>query len=93
MIGEKLFPKFNIMSAILTHLTESQFEEHILPFLRTARRGYKCSIPLFKVFNYILYRLHTGCQWEQLPVAAAPGEPTKKNQLAGGVLPFSQMEP
>ena len=35
MIGEKLFPKFNIMSTILTHVTESQFEEHILTQVAT----------------------------------------------------------
>jgi hypothetical protein len=33
-----------------------------------AKRGYVCSIPLYKIFNYILYRLHTGCQWERLPI-------------------------
>jgi len=33
-----------------------------------AKRGYECSIPLYKVFNYILYKLHTGCQWELLPI-------------------------
>ena len=56
------------MSTIPTSLTEEQFNEHIRPYLNTARRGYECKIALYKVFNYILYRLHTGCQWEELPI-------------------------
>lgn len=56
------------MSTIPTRVTEKQFDEHIRPHVSTAQRGYECRIPLYKVFNYILYRLHTGCQWEQLPI-------------------------
>jgi transposase len=28
-------------------------------------------IPLFKIFNYVLYRLPTGCQWAQVPIEHA----------------------
>jgi len=56
------------MSTIPTSLTENQFDQHIRPFISTAKRGYECQIPLYKVFNYILYRLHTGCQWHRLPI-------------------------
>ena len=66
------------MSTIPTSLTEEQFDEHIRPNLNTAKRGYECKIPLYKVFNYILYRLHTGCQWDRLPIDPAPDEPEKK---------------
>jgi transposase len=66
------------MSTIPVSLTQEQFEQHIRPGLSVAKRGYECSIPLYKVFNYILYRLHTGCQWEQLPLDNAPDDPTKK---------------
>jgi transposase len=66
------------MSTIPTSLTEKQFEEHVRPYLSVAKRGYECSIPLYKVFNYILYRLHTGCQWEQLPIERDQGDPRKK---------------
>jgi transposase len=58
------------MSAIPTSVTQDQFNEHVLPYLNTAKRGYVCSIPLYKVFNYMLYRLHTGCQWEEVPIEA-----------------------
>ncbi len=56
------------MSTIPTSLTENQFDEHVLPYLSVAKRGFICKIPLYKVFNYILYRLHTSCQWEELPI-------------------------
>ena len=36
--------------------------------MSTGKRGPKPKISLFKIFNYILYVLHTGCQWERLPV-------------------------
>ena len=35
--------------------------------------------PLYKVFNYILYRLHTGCQWGRLPIDSAPNDSEKKS--------------
>jgi transposase len=30
------------------------------------------------VYNYILYRLHTGCQWDELPLDPDPNDPEKK---------------
>lgn len=66
------------MSTIPTSLTESQFAEHVLPHLSVAKRGFVCKIPLYKVFNYILYRIHTGCQWDQIPIDPDPNDPEKK---------------
>ena len=66
------------MSTIPVSLTQDQFEQYIRPSLSVAKRGYECSIPLYKVFNYLLYRLHTGCQWERLPIENDPDDPTKK---------------
>ena len=66
------------MSTIPTSLTENQFDQHIRPHLSVAQRGYECQIPLYKVFNYILYRLHTGCQWEQLPIEKEDKHSKKK---------------
>jgi len=48
-----------IMSIIPTSVTDTQLSQ--------SRRGYVCKIRLVEVFNLILYRLHTGCQWRQLP--------------------------
>ena len=66
------------MSTIPTSLTEKQFDEHIRPCISVAKRGYESKIPLFKIFNYILYRLHTGCQWYQRPIGGLPNSPEKK---------------
>lgn len=66
------------MSTIPTSVTEEQFEEYIRPYLKTAKRGYECKIELYKVFNYILKRLYTGCQWAQLVMAADPNHPEKR---------------
>jgi transposase len=66
------------MSTIPTSVTEKQFDEHIRPYISTAQRGFECQIPLYKVFNYVLYRLHTGCQWDQLPIEPDPDDPEKK---------------
>lgn len=66
------------MSTIPTEISQKQFEKYVLPHLSTAKRGYVCKIPLYKVFNYILYRLHTGCQWHRLPIDPDPTNPEKK---------------
>lgn len=69
------------MSTIPTSLTEKQFEEHVRPYLSIAKRGYECSIPLYKVFNYILYRLHTSCQWKKLPIDPDQDD-LRKNEIS-----------
>lgn len=74
------------MSTIPTSLTENQFDEHIRPYISTAKRGFECQIPLYKVFNYILYRLHTGCQWAQLPIDPDKDDSEKKNSA---MMPFT----
>jgi hypothetical protein len=69
------------MSTIPVSLTQDQFEQYIRPSVSVAKRGYECSIPLYKIFNYLLYRLHTGCQWERLPIDNDANDPTKKKSL------------
>jgi transposase len=56
------------LSAIPTKLTPEQFAQYVEPYLSKAQRGYVCEIPLYKIFNYVLYILHTGCQWDELPI-------------------------
>ena len=53
---------------IPTHLTEYEFNEFVLPHLSygTALRGPKPYVPIYKMFNYILHVLHSGCQWKLL---------------------------
>ncbi len=53
---------------IPTKVTKEQFHAYIEPRLSKAKRGYVSKQPLWKIFNYVLYKLHTGCQWEELPI-------------------------
>lgn len=62
------------MSTIPESVTERQFTDYILPNLTIAKRGYVSRTPLVGIFNLILYRLHTGCQWDCLPVAKSANE-------------------
>jgi len=55
-------------SRIPATLTEKDFNEFVFPFLITGRRGPKSKIASYKIFNYILYLMHTGCQWYMLPI-------------------------
>ena len=66
------------MSTIPTSVTEKQFNEQIRPHLTTAKRGYESKIPLYKIFNYILFRLHTGCQWYRISIDSDANDPRKK---------------
>jgi transposase len=61
------------MSMIPDSVTEAQFSEYIEPSLSKAKRGYVCRIGLYLVFNAILYKLHTGCQWAKLPMVSLLG--------------------
>jgi transposase len=78
MVVEPTQKRSSTMSTIPISVTETQFDEHIRPYLRVAKRGYECKIPLHKVFNYILYQLHTGCQWYRLPIDPDRSDPDKK---------------
>ncbi len=49
-------------------MTIEQFEEFVLPHLHLGSRGPQPELALYVMFNYILKRLHTGCQWEELPI-------------------------
>lgn len=54
-------------------VTRKQFNKYINHFLSRGRRGPKPKISRCKTFNYILYVLHTGIQWNQLK--------TKRNEI------------
>ena len=47
-------------------VAEKDFNRYIKPYLRTPVKGVKQKISNYKIFNYILYVLHTGIQWRQL---------------------------
>ena len=53
---------------IPTALREKEFNQLVLPHLKKGTRGPDKKISFFKLFNYILKLMHTGCQWEQIPI-------------------------
>ena len=56
------------MARIPTQVTKGQFTRYIYPLLSKAQRGYESDMPLYKIFNLILYKLYTGCPWSALPI-------------------------
>jgi hypothetical protein len=61
---------------IPVQLSESEFETFILPHLSMPKRGPKCKLGYYCVFNLILRVLYTGMQWKCLPVPKDPdGKP------------------
>jgi transposase len=53
---------------IPVQLSESEFTAFILPHLSMPKRGPKCKLGYYRVFNLILWLLYTGMQWKCLPV-------------------------
>ena len=53
---------------IPVQLFEPEFDAFILPHLSMPKRGPKCKLGYYRVFNLILWVLYTGMQWKCLPV-------------------------
>jgi transposase len=62
-------------------LTEEQFQTVVEPHLSRAQRGYACKIPRYRLFNYLLHVLYTGCQWPALQASIECDE-TGKPELS-----------
>jgi transposase len=61
---------------IPVQLSEPEFEAFILPHLSMPKRGPKCKLGYYRVFNLIVWVLYTGMQWKCLPVPTdAQGNP------------------
>src|SRR5215471_15492269 len=61
---------------IPVQLSETEFSAFILPYLSMPKRGPKCKLGYYRVFNLILRVLYTGMQWKCLPVPTEPdGKP------------------
>ena len=61
---------------IPVQLSETEFTVFILPHLSMPKRGPKCKLGYYRVFNLILCVLYTGMQWKCLPVPHdAQGKP------------------
>ncbi len=57
---------------IPVQLSEPEFTAFILPYLSMPKRGPKCKLGYYRVFNLILWVLYTGMQWKCLPVPTDP---------------------
>lgn len=64
--------------SIPTQITEKDFNNFILHHLTIAKRGFVSKIPLYKIFNYILKILYTGCQWKEIPIEVKKDNPNEK---------------
>ena len=53
---------------LVKRVNQKEFNRYILPQLKKRFKGPKPKLSLYKIFNYILYVLSSGCQWEQLPI-------------------------
>jgi transposase len=53
---------------IPVQLSEPEFTAFILPHFSMPKRGPKCKLGYYRVFNLILWVLYTGMQWKCLPV-------------------------
>src|SRR3989338_5997446 len=66
-------PQKLVYNAIPKQISLKNFNHYIKQCLKTRFKGPKPKLSFYKVFNYILYVLHTGIQWEQLR--------TRRNEL------------
>ena len=62
-----------IYNEIPKQVSRKDFNRYINPYLRKPKKGPKPKLSHYKIFNYILYVLHTGIQWNQLR--------TRRNEL------------
>src|SRR5437588_10533988 len=53
---------------IPVQLSEPECTAFILPHLSMPKRGPKCKLGYYRVFNLILWVLYTGMQWKCLPI-------------------------
>jgi transposase len=61
---------------IPVQMSEGDFNEFVLPYLTRGKTGPRNKVTYFRIFNYILKLIHTGCQWENLPIEKdASGKP------------------
>src|SRR5215467_13840013 len=65
-----------VTTSIPVQLSEPEFTAFLLPHLSMPKRGPKCKLGYYRVFNCILWVLYTGMQWKCLPIPQdAQGKP------------------
>lgn len=61
---QKLKP--NYYNKLPRKVSQNEFNTFIKPCLSRGKRGKQTKISSYKIFNYILYVLRTGMQWDEL---------------------------
>jgi Putative transposase of IS4/5 family (DUF4096) len=59
---------FERIKKLPVRVTRKDFNRYILPHLSRCRRGPRGKLSRYQIFNYILFVLHTGIQWNRLPI-------------------------
>jgi len=57
-----------LSTALPQKVSRKKFNKYIRMHLSRGSRGPKPKLSHYKIFNYVLYVLHTGIQWDQLPI-------------------------
>jgi transposase len=57
-----------VTTPIPVQLSEPEFDAFSLPHLSMPKRGPKCTLGYYRVFNLIWRGLYTGMQWKCLPI-------------------------
>ncbi|MBI5076963.1 transposase [Candidatus Falkowbacteria bacterium] len=60
------YPHGNKWQELPVKVRLATFNKFVEPYLSRVKHGPKSKISRCKIFNYILYVLHTGSQWNQL---------------------------
>ncbi|MEL7120628.1 MAG: transposase, partial [Bacteroidota bacterium] len=54
---------------MLVNLSKKFITKNLLPHLSSSNLGRKPKVPLWRIVKAIIYRLKSGCQWRELPMA------------------------
>ena len=49
-------------------VSQKEFNRFIKPHLSRPLTGPKPKVSMYKIFNYVLYVLSSGCQWKKVPI-------------------------
>lgn len=63
-VSQRTSPLYNKLPV---KVSLKDFNRHIKPYLSWGKRGPETLASEYQIFNFILYVLHTGIQWNQLP--------------------------
>jgi len=55
-----------LSTALPKRVRRGDFNKYVRPHLRFPVKGPKPKLSYYKIFNYVLYVLHTGMQWDEL---------------------------